>query len=148
MSERTASAYNVVRRYVKWSAAAGLVYLPVVDIAAVTAVQLKMVHELAKLYEIPFTQDRAKAIVGSLVASVTPQLMAGAALSALAPVLSAMPLIAPIVGIGAKPTFNAAATYALGRVFVQHFESGGTLLDMDADAMREHYRREYQAAKA
>ena len=44
------------------------------------------------------------------------------------------------------PAFNAAATYALGRVFIQHFECGGTILDLDPDKVREHFRREFEAA--
>jgi uncharacterized protein (DUF697 family) len=148
MSERTATGYNVVRRYVKWSAAAGLVTLPIIDIAAVTAVQLKMVADLSKLYEIPFSHERAKAIVGALVGAVAPQILAGAFIGSAAPLIGAVPIVGPVIGIAARPTFNAASTYALGKVFIQHFESGGTLLDMDPDALRAHFRREFQSAKA
>lgn len=147
MTERTGQAHDIIRRYVKWSAAAGLVYLPVVDVALVTGVQLKMVGALARLYEVPFRHDRAKAIVGALVGAIAPQVVAGAVLGALAPVIG-VPVLGPALVLVSRPTFDAAATYALGRVFVQHFEAGGTLLDMDPDALREHFRSEFQAAKA
>jgi hypothetical protein len=39
-------------------------------------------------------------------------------------------------------------TTALGRVFSQHFEVGGTLLSMDAKQIRAHFEAEFQALKA
>jgi hypothetical protein len=35
----------------------------------------------------------------------------------------------------------------MGRVFSQHFEAGGTLLDFDADKLRSHFKTEFEAAK-
>jgi hypothetical protein len=32
-------------------------------------------------------------------------------------------------------------------VFSQHFETGGTLLDMDADKLRMHFKAEFETAK-
>ena len=36
--------------------------------------------------------------------------------------------------------FVAAYTWALGNVFIQHFEAGGTFLDFDPEKVREHFR--------
>jgi hypothetical protein len=38
-----------------------------------------------------------------------------------------------------------AATYAIGMVFIQHFSSGGTLLDFEPPNYREFITREMQA---
>ncbi len=35
------------------------------------------------------------------------------------------------------PVLSAGATYAIGKAFVQHFESGGTLLDFNPPDYRE-----------
>jgi hypothetical protein len=35
------------------------------------------------------------------------------------------------------PTFSAGATYMIGRAFIQHFASGGTLLDFDPPDYRK-----------
>jgi uncharacterized protein (DUF697 family) len=59
MTERTLEGYEIVRRYWKWSALAGFVPIALVDVAAVTGIQLKMIGDLARLYDIPFRQDRA-----------------------------------------------------------------------------------------
>jgi len=34
---------------------------------------------------------------------------------------------------------GGATSYAIGSMFVQHFESGGTLLDFDPKKMREYF---------
>jgi len=148
MSERTATAYEVVSRYWKWSAAAGLIPVPLVDVAAVTGVQLKMISDLAKLYDVPFRRERAKSVVGALVGAVTPPLLTSTVLHLFSPMFSVLPGVGTVVAVLATPAFNAASTYALGRVFVQHFESGGTFLDMNPDDVREHYRKEFEAARS
>jgi hypothetical protein len=38
-----------------------------------------------------------------------------------------------------------AATYAIGKVFIQHFASGGTLLDFEPPNYREFLSREMQS---
>ncbi len=40
------------------------------------------------------------------------------------------------------PTFAAASTYAVGKIFVQHFESGGTVLSFNPDKVRDYYEAE------
>lgn len=147
MNERLAKANDVVNYYWKWSAGAGLIPVPLLDVAAVTGVQLKMIHELAKLYDIPFKRDRAKSIIGSLLGAVSAPLMAAGSLGVLGPALKVLPGVGTLLGTIATPAFNAGATYALGRVFVQHFESGGTFLDMDPEKVREHFKGEFEAGR-
>lgn len=146
-SERTARGYEIVNRYWKWSAAVGFLAVPVVDVAATTGIQLKMVADLAKLYAVPFSRDAAKAVIGSLVGALAPPILSGPVARVVAPTLSFLPGVGLAVRVLIGPTLNAASTYSLGRIFVQHFESGGTFLDMDPDAVREHYRQELAAAK-
>jgi len=45
------------------------------------------------------------------------------------------------------PVYGAAATYALGRVFLLHFDQGGTFLDFDPNESRHHFREEFEKAK-
>jgi hypothetical protein len=39
---------------------------------------------------------------------------------------------------------GGASTYALGKVFIQHFESGGTFLDFDPEKVKEHFATLYK----
>ena len=41
------------------------------------------------------------------------------------------------IGALTMPVFSAAATYIIGKVFIQHFASGGTLLDFNPPDYRE-----------
>jgi hypothetical protein len=42
-----------------------------------------------------------------------------------------------VIGALTMPVISAGATYIIGKVFIQHFASGGTLLDFNAPDYRE-----------
>ena len=48
-----------------------------------------------------------------------------------------MPGIGSAVGALTMPVYSAGATYVIGRVFMKHFTSGGTLLDFNPPDYRE-----------
>ena len=50
-------------------------------------------------------------------------------------------------GVITVSVLGGATTYALGSVFVQHFESGGTLLDFDAKKMRAYFSNKLEEGK-
>ena len=144
MTEKDFNAEQIVKRYSLYSGVAGLIPVPLVDIAAITGVQLKMVSDLAKAYGVPFYEDQGKAIVSALLGSVIPtRLGFGAAGS----FLKAVPVVGPVLGIFTTSIFGSAATWAVGKVFIQHFASGGTFLDFDPDKVRAYFKSEYEQAK-
>jgi uncharacterized protein (DUF697 family) len=57
-------------------------------------------------------------------------------------------VIGPLVGVAVIPAFASASTFALGRVFTKHFESGGTLLNFDLETAKQTFGREVEEAKA
>jgi ELWxxDGT repeat protein len=57
-------------------------------------------------------------------------------------------VVGTYVGFVALPSTYAAVTYAIGRVFVTHFEAGGTFLDFDPNKTREYFKAEFEKAKA
>src|SRR5262249_5811843 len=69
---RDEMAPQVVDRFSLWSGAAGLLPLPILDVAAVGGVQLVMLRRLSEIYGIPFSENRGKAIIASLAGSVLP----------------------------------------------------------------------------
>jgi hypothetical protein len=48
-----------------------------------------------------------------------------------------IPGVGTLVGALTMPAFSAGATYIIGKVFIQHFASGGTLLDFNPPDYRE-----------
>jgi uncharacterized protein (DUF697 family) len=145
MTDRQAQAQQIVKTYSTWSAAAGLIPIAAVDVAAIGGLQLKMISELAQAYDLPFKRDRGKALLSALLGgAVSTKLAYGAGGS----LIKAIPVVGMVGGLIAMPAFGAAATYAVGQVFIQHFESGGTFLDFDPDKVREHFRQEFDRARA
>lgn len=140
MEEKELQAKAVVSRYVWWSLAAGLVPVPVFDFVAVTGVQVKMLSDLAKVYGVPFKKDRVKNVVAALLGAVIPVRLGQ---TRAATMLRYIPLVGTVTGIITEPVLLGASTYAVGRVFTQHFASGGTFLDFDPAEVREHFRQEF-----
>lgn len=143
MSERLEKANALVRRYSYWSAGFGLIPIPVVDLAAITGTQVKMVHGLSQIYGREFSEDAVRAAIGALVGAAVPVAVGAGAVSA----LKTVPMLGQIAGTLALPALALAATVAVGRVFVQHFEAGGTLLDFDPEKMRAYFESEFKKAK-
>lgn len=138
-------AVAIVDKRAKWAAAGGVLPIPLIDIAAIAAVQLTMLRELSEIYDVPFSKNRGRAIISALVGSIFPW-AAGVGLAGL--IVKATPVLGWGVGLATISVLAGASTRAMGLVFTQHYESGGTLFDFDPDAMRDHYRREYEQAKA
>ena len=129
MSEKQEKALKTIKNYMWFSMGAGLIPVPFVDLAAVSGVQLKMVAEISKIYEIPFQESRGKAVIGSLVGFVLPHATA----CGLGSLLKAIPVVGTLAGAPAMALFCGAYAWALGNVFIQHFESGGTFLNFKPD---------------
>jgi len=136
-------ALRLVNSYMGWSAGAGLVPIPVVDLAAISGVQLKMIHSLTKLYGIPFSREAAKSILAALVGGGGSLVLAAPASS----MLKFIPVVGYVAGALTQPALAAASTYALGKVFIQHFETGGNLLNFSAADLRQYYAEQFAAAR-
>jgi uncharacterized protein (DUF697 family) len=126
-------AAHLVDRFALWSGAAGLIPLPVVDWVAVGGVQIQMLRRLSEIYEVTFSENRGKALIASLAGSMVPASSA----SGVASLAKSVPLVGTLVSAFVMPVVSAGATYVIGRAFMQHFESGGTLLDFNPPDYRE-----------
>ncbi len=137
---RISQATAIVKRNMLWSAGAGVLPMPLVELVAITAVEVKLVKELADHYQQPFRADLAKTAVASLIGSLgSVTLGKMIAFSS----LRALPLLGQVLAVAAVPGMAAAITYAVGKVFIAHFEAGGTLLDFDPAKTREYFRAQY-----
>ncbi|MBP2227692.1 uncharacterized protein (DUF697 family) [Azospirillum agricola] len=143
--DRRAKADEIVRKHAILAAGLGLIPVPVLDLAAISGAQYKMIRELADLYGVPASNDRLRSIVTALLGGGLPFLLSTGSLGAVA---KSIPVVGTVVGIAVMPSLAGAATLALGRVFTAHFRAGGKLLDLDVDELREHFHREFEAAKS
>jgi uncharacterized protein (DUF697 family) len=135
-SEREQLAAKLVGRFAIWSGAAGLIPVPVVDIVTVAGLQLQMLRRISQVYNVSFSENRGKALIASLAGSLIPASSGLGAVSA----LKAVPIVGTLTAGLAMPVLSAGATYAIGKAFIQHFESGGTLLDFNPPDYREFVR--------
>lgn len=144
MSAKDSLAMEKIRKFSLFSAGVGFIPIPLADWAAVSALQLKLVSDLSDVYGVEFRESRVSSILGSLVGG-----WAGTTAGyGLVHVVRALPVVGPILAGLTVPATAGASTYAVGKVFMQHFAAGGTLLDFDPDKMREYYKAEMQAANA
>ena len=133
--EKEVSTEKTVRNHVIASMGVGLIPIPIVDLAGITGVQLNMLKKLADAYDIPFSQEMVKNILGSLVGGSIPVIFA----RTFASLVTGIPIIGQTTGVLAMPILAGATTYAVGKVFVQHFASGGTFLTFNPEKVRDYY---------
>jgi len=136
MSDKYVAAQEIVKKYALFSAGAGLIPLPVVDFAAITALEVKMLHELGNLYGVPFSQESVRPIVAALIGGYTSTKVGYGAGGS---ILKGVPILGQAIGLLSVPAFGAGLTYAIGRIFIQHFASGGTFLDFNPDKTRDFF---------
>ncbi len=143
--DRHTEASKIVSSALGWSAAAGFVPVPVLDVAALGAVQVKMVVDLSALYGEKSSNELARGIVSVLLGTLAPLKLTEIALVSGA---KALPVIGTVIGSLSMAAFGTAATYAIGKIFIRHFERGGTIATLDAEAVKEDLKVEFaQAAK-
>ena len=142
-AERLARAHSLVQNYVLASASIALVPVPLLDLAGITAVQVKLVHGLAKHYDVPFKENIAKSLVAALLSGASSVLL----VKGLVSLAKAIPVLGTLAG-GSIAISGASVTYAVGEVFIRHFESGGTLLDFDPKQVKDLFQRLLKKDKA
>ena len=131
-NKRSEKAEKIVRNHMLVALGTGIVP-PVIDIAALTGVQIRMLYLLSQNYGQKFKDDWGKSVVGSLIGGFgMAQLATGAVFS----LMKFVPLVGQVAAPVSLSVVASASTYALGKVFIKHFDSGGTLLNFDPEKMR------------
>jgi len=136
---RTAHANSVIKNHMIWSMGAGFIPVPIADLFAVGAIQLDMIRQLCKVYEVDFKETEGKAVITALVGSGAARLGARA--------VKFIPVIGTAIGGVTLAVLSGASTYAIGEVFKTHFESGGTFLDFDPERLKKFYDEKFEKGK-
>jgi uncharacterized protein (DUF697 family) len=132
-------ASDIIKNHVGFAASAGLIPIPGADLAAVTAVQLNMLRQLAKLYDVKFMDNIGKNIITAIAGSSIARL--GASL------VKIIPGVGTVIGEMSMAALSAASTYALGKMFARHFDKGGTLDNFDMKFSKKVYEEELKNGK-
>jgi len=136
-------AESLINKYMFSSIAVGLVPIPLVDLIALSGLQLSMLRSLAKLYGIPFSKERGKALITALLGGSVPLSFSRQLVS----LVKSMPVYGQVTGMLSISIFGGASTYAIGKVFMQHFESGGTFLTFEPQKVSDYYTQQFEKAQ-
>lgn len=137
--ETSISTTQIINRYTLYGACAGLIPVPLIDIAAVSAVQFDMIKKLSKQYGVDFKQFTGKAWIASISGSLVARFLAST--------FKSIPFVGGIFGGLSMALFSGAATFALGKVIELHFERGGTPETFNLKAYRSDFDRFRQEGK-
>lgn len=137
---RNESAGLIIKNHMLWSMGAGFIPIPIVDFFAVSYLQLDMIRQLSKIYDIDFKEAEGKAILTSITT-------AGLAKVGAARAVKFIPVVGSILGGVALSIFSGASTYAVGYAFKKHFEAGGTFLDFDMTKLKKNYKDLFEKGK-
>lgn len=138
-SNRRDSANSIIKNHMIWSMGAGFIPVPIADLFAVSAIQLDMIRQMCKLYEVDFKQTEGKAVITALTGSGLARLGARA--------VKFIPGVGSILGGITMSVLSGASTFALGEVFKKHFETGGTFLDFDPERLKKYYHEKFEKGK-
>lgn len=139
MSTKTEQTDEIIQNHTLWAMGAGAVPLPVLDVAAVTMVQLDMLKQLSRVYGVDYNESFGKNLISAIAGSTLARI--GASL------IKGIPGIGSILGGVSMVILSGASTYAMGRVFVNHFEGGGSLFDFDINLGKKVYEEEFEKGK-
>lgn len=140
-----AEAARIISNGTKWSAAAAVVPVPYLDLVAIGTVQVRMVRDLARVYGVDADSETLKVAISALLGTLAPAVISGGIFGS---ALKVIPVGGTIIGSVGLAAFGSAATYAIGKIFVAHFEKGGTLSSFSAEAVEADLKKEFAAAKA
>lgn len=135
------SADRTIRNHVIWAMGAGLIPVPIVDIAAVTAVQVDMLHQLARDYGHEIGRDKLRTFVSAVAGSTLARL--GASL------VKAIPGVGMLFGGLSMSVLSGASTYAVGEVARQQLENddGRGFVGFDVNRAKARYDAEFERGK-
>src|SRR3954471_16759065 len=110
-------AEKSISQHITLAIGTGLVPVPLLAGAAVSAIQLDMLKQLSTLYGVRYTESEGKAWLSALSGSILAKFAANA--------IKLIPGIGSILGGISMAALSGASTYALGQVAVAHFEAEG-----------------------
>ena len=117
----------------------GLIPAPLFDSAAVTAIQMDMLKQLAELHDVEFSGSTGKSFVSALTGSTFARI--GASL------IKAVPGVGTVVGGVSMSVMSGASTYAVGQVAKGVFGSKGGLGDVDLERAKRAYSEAFKRGK-
>lgn len=141
-SLRQAEAQNIVKSNIVTSMASGLIPIPLFDIISLTNIEFHMIQTLAEHYEVP-VDNISRSLVTSLISGALPVI----SMLGLGSMVKSIPGIGSLAGSGSVSIISGAISYAVGQVFIKHFEEGGTLKDFNPASAKNYFSEQFKTGK-
>jgi len=130
--ERRYEALHTIKNHTITAMGVGILPVPGLDLVALTGVQLNLLRKLGALYGFRLSDEAGKKLLASLLSGYLPLAFAAPAAS----ILKFIPGIGIAAGVLAQSTLAGATTYAVGKLFLEHFESGGNFLNFKTTSQK------------
>lgn len=137
--ERRDRVESIIRKHVLWASGAGLIPIPLADVAAVTGVQVSMLRDITRLYKSELSEADLQNFITALTGGMLARLGASA--------VKAIPGLGTLLGGASMSIMSGASTYAVGRVARNQLEAGGNLKAVDMDKAKRDYNQAYESGK-
>jgi uncharacterized protein (DUF697 family) len=141
--QRQNEALHTIKNHAITAMGIGILPVPGLDLLALAGVQLNLLRKLGGLYGFKLSDETGKKLLGALLSGYLPLAIAGP----MASVLKFIPGVGIAAGVLAQSTLAGATTYAVGKLFLQHFESGGNFLDFKPAEMGQKLREQVEEGK-
>ncbi len=126
------AAGDIIHNHVIYAMTAGAIPVPLADFVAITAIQNDMIRQIAGEFGVPGDCNQGKTLASSIIGTSLAKIGASA--------VKAIPGIGTVTGIAAQVVLAGASTWALGRVFQEHFREKRSFTDFDLGSLKKQYR--------
>ena len=134
---RRLKAQQTLRDHALLAAGAMIIPVPLLDMAAEAAIQTHMVKRLTEIYGVDFAEERAKVLVAAALGGFSAGWAAGT-------LLRYASFATYFINLWPSAMLSSGITYGIGHLFMQHFEKGGGMHDLEPDvaasALKENAR--------
>lgn len=138
MDKRT-QAEKIVQGHILWAMGGSLIPVPLLDLAAVAAVQMDMLKQLSDLYEVDYSQAIGKSFVAAMTGTTFAKIGASA--------LKAIPGLGTVVGGLSMSVLSGASTFAVGQIAVGQLETQGDWGAIDMSQAKAKYQEWFEKGK-
>ncbi|MCB9288633.1 MAG: GTPase [Lewinellaceae bacterium] len=140
MQDKKAAGQKIIQSNAIFAAAGGAIPVPLLDVGAVTLVQLDMLKALCRLHNVDYSELQGKAIISALSGSLMARMSASA--------FKLVPGIGSLLGGISMAAFSAANTYSIGQVFDFLLSKYGSLDKVDIEEIKAVFEEEFEKGKA
>jgi len=133
-------AERIIKKSTISSMAAGAVPVPLVDIALVMGIQLKMIEQLCDVYEVNYSTEKMNAWIASIMSGTLLMRFGGSS-------LKIIPGLGWLAGGTALAITSGASTFAIGNIAMGYLSEGQSFEDIDLREAKENFNEEFEKAK-